>query len=322
MKFSINLIKKFVPITMSSEMLAELLTLRSVEVESIENVDDDRILDIKVLYNRGDLLSHIGMAREIGALTGAKIKNQISKIKENEKTKATDFIKVEIQNTDVCPRYSARVIQNIGVAPSPEWLKKFLESVGLRSINNIVDATNYVMLEMGQPLHAFDHERIAGRTIVVRNAHTEEMIDLLDESRAVQKLDPSMLVIADAKHPLAIAGVKGGKDSGITEQTETIVLESANFNGSAIRRTATALGLRTDASSRFQYGLDPNLTKVALNRAAELICQLAGGEVATGIVDAYPNKREPWQVTLKKPYLASLLGITIPDATVKKILKG
>lgn len=321
MKFSYNLIKKFVETKLPAEKLAEILSLKTAEVEEITQAGDDQIMEVKILYNRGDLLSHYGMAREIAAVAGGKLNPLKAKLKES-KTKASSLLNVAIKNPDKCYRYNARVIENIQVGESPSWLKEALNSLGLRSINNIVDVTNYVMVELGQPLHAFDYDKISGKQITVRNAAPGEKIKTLDEMRSDYELSPDVLVIADAEKPLAIAGIKGGIGSEITEKTKTIILESANFDKSAVRRTATKLGLRTDASVRFSYGLDPNLTEVAINRAAELISQLTGGEIAGGIIDVYPKKLKPWKVAVKKSYISSLIGADIPEKLSKNILQN
>ncbi len=319
MKFSYNLFKKFVDLKLTPEKLAEILSAKTAEVEQIDKVGGDSIMEIKILYNRGDLLSHYGMAREIAALTGDKLKNPDFNYNEiNEKT--SDLIKVEIKNPELCPRYTAQIIKNVKIGKSPEWLKETLESLGLKSINNIVDATNYVMLEMGQPLHAFDYDRIAGRKIIVRNAKGGEKIITLDEARTEYELDENTLLIADTEKPLAIAGIKGGYGSEIIDSTRTIVLESANFDRTNIRKTSANLGLRTDASIRFSYGLDPNLAGDAIRRAAKLIQELAGGEITKGDVTVYPREIKPWKISVKKSYIDSLIGAAIPEKEVNKIL--
>ncbi len=321
MKFSYNLIRKYVDTRLTPEELAEVLSAKTAEVEQIDRVGSDLVMEIKILYSRGDLLSHYGMAREIAALTGGKLKNLDLDYKETAE-KTSDLIKVEIENPELCPRYTAQVIKNVKIGDSPEWLKDILVNLGLKSINNIVDVTNYVMLEMGQPLHAFDYDRVTGRKIIVRSARQGEKIATLDEAKTEYELSPSILVIADQEKPLAIAGIKGGYGSEITDSTRTIVLESANFDRTNIRRTSTKLGLRTDASIRFSYGLDPNLAGYAIYRAAKLIQELAGGEITKGDVTVYPREVKPWKISVKKSYINSLTGAAIPEKEINKILSG
>ncbi len=319
MKFSYNLIRKYVDTKLTPEELAEILSAKTAEVEQIDKVGGDSIMEIKILYNRGDLLSHYGMAREIAILMGDKLKSPDLNYDET-KEKTSDLIKVDIENPELCPRYTAQVIKNVKIGDSPKWLKDILVSLGLKSINNIVDVTNYVMLEMGQPLHAFDYDRIAGHKIIVRNAKQGEKIATLDEAKTEYELDPNTLVIADQDKPVAIAGIKGGYGSEITDSTHTIVLESANFDRTNIRRTSTKLGLRTDASIRFSYGLDPNLAETAINRVAQLIQEIAGGEIAKEITEEYPKKLKPWKISVKKSYINSLIGAAIPEKEINKML--
>jgi phenylalanyl-tRNA synthetase beta chain len=335
-KFSYNLLKKFVDLKESPEELAEILTLKTTEIEEIEKAGNDYILEIKILPNRSDLLSHYGMAREIAALTGDKLKGLDLDYKET-KEKTSDLILVEVENTELCPRYTAQIIKNVKIGESPKWLKDVLEGLGLNSINNVVDIVNYVMIEMGQPLHAFDFDRLAPerdtntrihtndtnkKQVIVRNAKKGEKIKVLDEAQTEYELDENMLLIADSEKPLAVAGIKGGAGSEISKTTQTIVLESANFNPVSIRRTSIKLGLRTDASIRFSYGLDPNLAETAVDRAAGLIQELAGGEITKGTAEVYPKKLRPWKVAVKKEYIDSLMGVKIPGGQTKKILAG
>ena len=326
MKFSYNLLKKYVDTKLSPEELAEILTLKTAEVEGTLKLNGDYILDVKILPNRSDLLSHYGIAREIAALTGGKL-GEIDLDHKETSEKTSDLLKVEIKNPELCPRYTAQVIKNVKIGESPKWLKDTLVSLGLKSINNIVDAANYVMLEMGQPLHAFDFDKLetsdkkqASKKIIVRNARQGEKITTLDEAKTEYELGENTLLIADEEKPLAIAGIKGGYGSEIIESTRTIVLESANFDRTNIRRTSANLGLRTDASIRFSYGLDPNLAGQAIRRAAKLIQELAGGEITKGNVTVYPREIKPWKISVKKPYVNSLIGAQIPEKEVGKIL--
>lgn len=289
--------------------------MHSFEVEKIEKKGNDWLLDIDVLSNRAaDCFSHIGMARECAAVTGLKFAVKNYKLKEDKKLKIKDFIKVEVKDKKNCPRYTAKVIDGIKIKPSPKWLQQRLETCGMRPINNIVDAANYVMLETGQPLHAFDLDKIG--SIVVRPAVKGEKIISLDDEK--YDLDKNVLIIADQKDPLAIAGIKGGKKAEIGPNTKTIVLESASFDYLAIRETSRKLKLQTDASFRFEHGLDPNLAEFALQRLAGLIQETAGGRATKDIIDIYPQKVLPKRIKLDLSYTQRLLGIEI---TVKEMIK-
>jgi phenylalanyl-tRNA synthetase beta chain len=300
------------------EKLAEILTMHSFEVEGIDQSGNDFVLDIDVLPNRTDCYSHLGMAREISAILGLKLKEEKWKLEEDKNLKAENFASIKVFSG--CQRYSARIIFDAKVGESPDWIKERLEVCGIKSINNVVDITNYVMLELGQPLHAFDFEKIEGRKIVVRFAKKGEKILTLDEEK--YDLNKDILVIADSKKPIAIAGIKGGKETGISEKTKIILLESANFDPVTIRRGSIKLDLKTDASMRFSHGLDPNLAEIAINRAAYLISKISGGKVVKGILDYYPEKNFPKKVRLDSEKIESLLGIKIPKAEILKILKN
>lgn len=321
MVFSYNWLQSFFKKKLPKpEKLAEILTLHFAEVEEVKKEGNDFILDIDVRPNRGsDCFSHLGIAREISAILGWKLKIEDFKLAEDKNLKAKDFIKLEIKSPKDCLRYNARVISDVKIGPSPEWIKERLKSCGLRPINNVVDIANYVMLEIGQPLHAFDLDKISGRKIVVRRAKKGERIITLDNEE--YELGKDILIIADKKEPLAIAGIKGGKKAEIDKKTKKIVLESANFSQRVIRRGSKKIDLKTDASWRFEHGIDPNLTELAINRAAFLIKEIAGGKIAQGLVDFYPKKFLTRQVKLDLNYLKSFLGIEIPKTEVTKILK-
>lgn len=309
------------------EKLADILTLHLAEVEGIGNPpaggEKDFILDIDIRPNRaGDCLSHSGVAREISAIANYKLLPANSKLLEDKTLKSKDFIAVEVKNKNACSRYTARVITNVKVFPSPKWIQEKLKACGLRPINNIVDATNYVMLETGQPLHAFDFEKIEGsnpKSIIVRFGKKGEKITTLDQE--TYDLDENILTIADSKDPLAIAGIKGGKKAEIGLKTKTIILESANFDSRVVRLGSKEIDLKTDASLRFEHGLDPNLTEIAINKAANLIKQVSGGKIAQGIVDYYPQKVLPKTIKLDLNYVKSLLGLEIPEKKIRKILE-
>ena len=295
--------------------------MRFAEVEETKKTAGDFVLNIDVRPNRAsDCFSHLGIAREISAIQGLKYTAPETKLLEDKRTKAKTLVSVEVKNKAVCPRYTARVVADVKVGPSPKWLKDRLVSCGLRPINNVVDIANYVMLETGQPLHAFDADKLTGRKIVVRFAKAGEKIITLDEQKF--DLDPGVLVIADTVKPVAIAGIKGGKLPEIDKKTKTIVLESANFDSQTVRKGSRKLNLRTDASLRFEHGLDPNLTEFAVNRAAFLVQKIAGGKVAQGLVDVYSKRIGPRMIKLELNYVASLLGIEIPEREVRTILES
>lgn len=298
------------------EKLAEILTMHSFEVESVEKKGSDWVLNIDVLPDRaGDCLSHFGVAKELSVLLGKKMVVPVIKIREN-KEKIKDYLSVKVESKD-CLRYTARVLKNVKVGPSPKWLKERLLACGQNSINNVVDATNYIMLETGQPLHAFDYEK-TGNEIIVRKAKKGEKMTTLSDKEYV--LDESVLLITDSKKPLALAGIKGGRSAEITERTKTIILESANFNHKLISQTARRLNLRTDASTRFENNIDPNLTEEAMDRVAGLIAELSGAEIVKGTIDVYKNKLKPWTIKLKVSDANKKIGIDIPKTEMVDIL--
>jgi len=321
MKVSYNWLKEYIKNLPKPEKMVDLLTMHSFETKIIEKIKNDYLLDVDVLPNRAhDCLSHIGIARECGALLNSKIKIPKNKLVEEKNLKSSDFIEVDVQDKKDCPRYMARIIKDIKVGPSPKWLKDKLEILGQKPINNIVDVANYVMLETGQPLHVFDLEKIEGKKIIVRKAKRGEKITTLDNEFC--ELDDNILVIADSKDPLALAGTKGGKKAEISDKTKSIVLESANFSIQAIRKTVKKTNIVTEASIRFEHGLDPNLTKGAINRVAELIKEISSGKVAKGMVDNYPNKFLPRKLKINLEKIENFAGIKISKQDVIKHLKA
>lgn len=269
---------------------------------------NDTVVEFEITTNRPDCLSIIGLARESAATFGTSFSIPAVTVKElggPVEGKAT----VEIKAPDLCARYAARVVENVRIAPSPRWMQERLRASGIRPINNIVDITNYVMLEYGQPMHAFDLENLKGHSIIVRRAEAGEIMRTLDGQD--RKLDESMLVIADAERPVAVAGVMGGENSEITPETKTILFESANFDGISVRLTAKKLGMRTESSSRFEKGLDPENVVNALNRAAQLVEELGAGTVCKGVIDCYPKKAERKTFPFDPDFINSLLGTDI-----------
>ncbi|MFZ5364569.1 MAG: phenylalanine--tRNA ligase subunit beta [Patescibacteria group bacterium] len=280
-------------------------------------------IDNKSLSHRPDLWGHYGIAREVATILGQKFKEYKFKKSKSAGKVAVKF-EVKVQNKKLCPRYLGAVVENIKIGPSPEWLRARLEVVGVRSINNIVDITNYVMLELGQPLHAFDFDKIGDakqKTIVVREAKEGEGVVTLDEMQ--RRLDKSMLVIADNKGAVAIAGVMGGENSEVGEETSKIILEAANFDFISVRKTSMKLGLRTEASVRFEKGLDPNLAELGMARAIELIEKIIpGARIAGKIVDVKNFKLNQGPIKLSLDYLDKKIGITVPQVKVVGILKS
>ena len=278
---------------------------------------DDVVFELEITPNRPDCLSLIGVAREIRAETGNPLKLPTVDLQESG-INIRDLTSVTIDAPDLCPRYAARVIQGVKVAESPAWLQQRLESVGIGVINNIVDVTNFVLMEYGQPLHAFDYHKLAENRIVVRRARDDEQITTLDEVE--RELTSDMLVIADAEKPVALAGIMGGYDSEITETTCDVLLESAYFNPLSIRATAKALGISTEASYRFERGADPGAVLAALDRAAQLIAELTGGTICDGIVDVYPGQQPLTEIQLRPERVNFVLGTTIETAEMVQIL--
>jgi len=278
---------------------------------------NDVILEIAITPNRPDALSHIGVARDLAALFDRELK--IPEIKLNKIDDDVNKIaSVEVEDSVNCPRYIAKVVKDVQIKESPQWLKDRLEKIGLRPRNNIVDITNLLLHECGQPLHAFDLDKLNENKIVVKSTKSETVFTTLDSKE--RKLPLNTLMICDGKYEVAIAGVMGGENSEITETTKNILIESAYFNPSSIRRTSKALGLSTDASYRFERGTDPNITKYAAERCAQLVAVLADGKIAKGIIDVYPNVIYPKEIELRFSRTTRILGYEVPEEKIKNIL--
>ena len=280
---------------------------------------NDVVIELGVTPNRPDCLSMIGVAREVAAIEGAETKSPKFDVPE-EGPDVSSLTSITIDDADGCPRYAARVVEGVKIGPSPSWMQQKLIKVGLRPLNNVVDITNYVLMELGHPLHAFDYDRLGENRIVVRRAREGESITTLDG--AERKLSKEMLVIADAQEPVAIAGVMGGADAEVTERTTTVLIESAYFDPVGIRRTAKALGLSTEASYRFERGADPEMVITAVDRAASLVAGLTGGKIAKGRIDEYPRKIERPEITLRYARVKKILGIEIPRERIASILSS
>lgn len=297
--------------------LAQALTMIGLAVESVHAAGEDYVLDIDLTSNRPDCLSHLGVAREIAVIENGRAQVPETKL-SNVSGRAEDLTSVEIRDADLCPRYAAQIVRDVKIAPSPDWLVKRLEAIGQRSINNVADITNYVLHEQGQPLHAFDFWKLSERRIVVRRAETGEKIKTLDGTE--RKLDAAMLVIADARRAVAIAGVMGGEETEISDSTRDVLIESAYFNPASVRRTSKLLGLHTEASHRFERGADYGNALRALARCVELICEIAGGAATENAIDVYPKLIMQKSVSLRAARVEALTGLCVEVETMQKIL--
>jgi phenylalanyl-tRNA synthetase beta chain len=316
MKISYKWLQDFVDITETPEQLCDRFTNVGLAVDSLEKIGDDAVFELDVPTNRPDCLSHLGVAREIAAIYGSELKPPRVDLGEAEKP-AEDVFSISIADADLCARYCGRYMNDVKIGPSPEWLKVRLELLGVRSINNVADITNYVMLELGQPLHSFDADTLDRQQIIVRRADFEEKIRTLDGIQ--RELNPSMLVIADASRAVAVAGIMGGAETEISPGTTKVLLESANFDPLSIRKTSRALGLSTEASYRFERGADVEMARFACNRAAALIQELAGASVYHGVIDVYARYRRPIVATLRRKRIETFLGTPVDDSVVDRI---
>jgi phenylalanyl-tRNA synthetase beta chain len=317
MKILYNWLKEFVEVTAPAAELASRLSLAGVAIDSIEDTPAGPVLDAEVTSNRPDCLGHYGMAREVAAIYRLPVKPVNPKLKESA-AKVSDATRVEIEAPDLCGRFTARVLRGVKVQPSPDWLRQRLEAIGQNSIDNVVDVTNYVMFELGHALHAFDFDKLSEHRIVVRRAKPGEKIRTLDGIE--RTLTKDMCVVCDATHAVGIGGVMGGAESEIGFSTRNILIECAWFDPVAIRRASKALGLRTEASYRFERGADPEMAELASRRAAELIQQLAGGEILAGVVDVYPARKQPLKIEFARKELLRVMGADVPDRDIEEIL--
>jgi phenylalanyl-tRNA synthetase beta chain len=308
MKISMEWLGDYLPGPLDAQTCADLLTNAGFPVENIETVGSDTVLDVEVTSNRGDCLCHIGVARELSALLGREMA-ETGGGKRDGKGGRTP-VPVRIDAPELCPHYTARVLKGVAVRPSPAWMVRRLEAVGVRAINNVVDVTNYVLFEMGQPLHAFDFSKLRGGQIIVRRAKAGEKLTSIEGHERLLASD--MLVIADAERPVAVAGVMGGLESEVSEATTEILLESARFDPLSVRKTARALAMGSDSSYRFERGIDPTLPVRASARAAELILQTGGGERADGLIEAGSDGYAAKTLILRRSKLRQVLGIDLP----------
>jgi len=319
MKVLYDWLKEFVDLRVSPEELRTRLSLSGTAIEALEQTPAGAMLDAELTSNRADCLGHYGVAREAAALYRLPLKPVEPKLQESTE-QAVVATRVQVDAPDLCSRYTARVLRGIKVGASPEWLRQRLQSLGQTSINNVVDATNYVMLELGHPLHAFDLDLLNEHRIVVRRARAGEKMRTLDGNE--RALTGEMCVIADSSRSVAIAGVMGGADSEIRAGTRNILLESAVFDPISIRRTSKTLGLRTEASMRFERGADPQMAELASQRCAELIQQLCGGEVLAGAVDIFPNRPAAPTIELTRKEFLRVMGADVPGTEIEAILSS
>src|ERR1700677_783774 len=319
MKVVYNWLKEFVEAKASAEDLRARLSLVGIAVDAIDDTVAGPVLDAEITANRPDCLGHLGIAREVAAIYRVPLKPLHPNLKEITE-KAAGATRVEIEAPELCGRFTARVIRGVKVQPSTDWLRQRLEAIGEKSINNVVDVTNYVMFELGHPLHAFDFDKLAEHQLVVRRAQPGEKIKTLDGGE--HKLTKDMCVIADAQRAVSIGGIMGGANSEISLSTKDILIECAWFDPISIRRTSKTLGLRTEASYRFERGADPEMAELASRRAAELIQQVAGGEILAGVVDVHPSREPEKKIQLARKEILRVMGADVPDREVEDILSA
>jgi phenylalanyl-tRNA synthetase beta chain len=328
MKVVYNWLQDFVGVTATPDELASRLALSGTNIAGVEKGTHGPVIDAEITSNRPDCLSHYGIAREVSALYKIPLKPLSPKPVESA-AKTSDAVKVEIRSPELCGRFTARVIRSVKIQPSPAWLKDRLEACGVASINNVVDVSNYVMLELGHPLHTFDYDKLRDHTMVVRGANPRttgaaasagEKIKTLDGLE--RQLDPGTCVICDGdgSRIVGIGGIMGGADTEISFSTKNVLIECAWFDPIAIRRATRSLKLHTEASTRFGRGADPEMAELASRRCAELILQLAGGELLAGAVDVYPGKRAPKKILLTRAEFLRIMGADVPDKEIEAIL--
>jgi len=330
MKVLYSWLQDFVAVSASPEELASRLALSGTNIGGIENGPHGAVIDAEVTSNRPDCLGHYGIAREVGAIYKLPLK-QVSPKPPESSVKTVEAVKVEIRSPELCGRFTARVIRGVRIQPSPAWLKDRLEACGVASINNVVDTSNYVMLELGHPLHTFDYDKIRDHVIVVRGAKprasgtpdaTDEKIKTLDGVE--RQLDPDTCVICDGdgSRIVGIGGIMGGAETEISFSTKNVLIECAWFDPIAIRRATRSLKLHTEASTRFARGADPEMAELASRRCAELILQLAGDELLGGVVDVYPGKHAPKKIQVTRAELLRVMGADVPDKEIESILSA
>lgn len=319
MLISYEWLKEFTETSLSPQEIRERLTMVGLAIDAVETHGDDSVIDVEVPSNRPDCLSHVGIARELTVIERKELHlPEIRSVKMEGRS--AELTSVEIKDPDLCPRYAAWLVRGVKIGPSPDWLAKRLETIGQRPINNVADVTNYVLHELGQPLHAFDFHKLAGRRIVVRRAARGEKLHTLDG--VDRELTGDMLVIADAEKAVALAGIMGGEDSEISSNTTDVLIESAYFAPNSVRRTARRLGMDTEASRRFERGADRENVLHAQQRCVELICELAGGVATETPIDVYPQPLEPPVVSLHPERVKELTSLSVEETEMVRILEG
>jgi phenylalanyl-tRNA synthetase beta chain len=320
MKIVYNWLREFVDVTASPADLASTLALSGTNIGGIENGPHGAVIDAEVSSNRPDCLGHYGIAREVSAIYRLPLKPVSPKPPESNSAKTADAVRVEIQSPELCGRFTARVILGVKIQPSPPWLRDRLEASGVASISNVVDISNYIMLELGHPLHTYDYDKVRDHRIIVRKARPGEKTRTLDGIE--RTLDPGMSVISDGdgSHTQGVGGVMGGAESEISFSTKNVLIECAWFDPIATRRAARNLRLHTEASTRFGRGADPEMAELASRRAAELLLQLAGGELLSGVVDVYPGRRASKKILLTRRELLRVMGADVPDKQIESSL--
>ncbi|HEX9814663.1 MAG TPA: phenylalanine--tRNA ligase subunit beta, partial [Myxococcota bacterium] len=301
------------------DVLAHELTMAGLAVDAVNEEQGETLFELDITSNRPDAMNHFGVAREIAAIFQRPLRPPKIEVSESDPA-ASSKAAIEILDSDLCPRYSGRVVLGVEVKPSPAWMRRRLELCGVRSINNIADLTNYVLLELGHPTHAFDLDLLDESKIVVRRAKPGELLRTLDGFD--RTLSPEHLVIADAMRPVALAGVMGGLESEISDSTRNVLIESAWFDPGSIRRTSRHFGMHTEASHRFERGADPRATVWAADRIAGLLSQVSPGTILRGCLDAHPEPHTPPTITLRRRAIERLLGLAVPENDVDRILRA
>ena len=321
MKVVYNWLKEFVDAKASAAELAKRLSLCGVAIDSVDETPAGPVLDAEITSNRPDCLGHYGIAREVATIYRLPLKPVQPKLKEIAE-KAADAARVDIEAPDLCGRFTARVMRGVKVQPSPDWLRQRLEAIGQNSINTVVDITNYVMFELGHPLHAYDLDKLNERRIVVRKSKAGEKIRTLDGTERTMAKDMCVIADGNGNRAIGIGGVMGGAETEISFSTRNILIECAWFDPIAVRRTSKALGLRTEASYRFERGADPQMAELASRRTAELIQQVAGGEILSGVIDVYPRPEPLRKIKFTRKELLRVMGADIPDRDIEDILSA
>jgi phenylalanyl-tRNA synthetase beta chain len=319
MFISYSWLKELTDTILSPQEVKERLTMVGLAIDAVESHGQDSVLDVEVPSNRPDCLSHVGVAREVAVIEQKQLRLPESRSIKTEGRSAS-LTSVEIADPDLCPRYAARLVRGVKIGPSPDWLAKRLETIGQRPINNVADITNYVLHELGQPLHAFDFEKLGGRRIIVRRAAPGEKLTTLDGVE--RTLTGDMLVIADAEKSVALAGIMGGEDSEISTRTTDVLIESAYFDPHSVRQTARQLGMDTEASRRFERGADIGGVLRAQQRCVELICEIAGGVASEDAIDVYPKPFQQRTVNLRPERVKELTSLSVEPKKINQILTG